>query len=209
MEGGAVLEITALLIFAGALLVAAGSPGPSIAALVARVLAGGWRGVLPFIAAMWIGEAIWLTLAVWGLAAIAESLQLLFTIIKYLGVAYLAYLAWRMWTAPVAVDAEILPKARSAWRMFAAGMAVTLGNPKIMVFYLALLPAIIDLKGVTVVGWLELTATMVVVLAAIDLAWAGLAAQARRVLRSPRAVRAANRVSAGVMAGAAAAIATR
>ncbi|WP_340119301.1 LysE family translocator [Pelagibius sp. 7325] len=203
------MEITALLIFAGALLVAAGSPGPSIAALVARVLAGGWRGVLPFIAAMWIGEAIWLTLAVWGLAAIAESLQLLFTIIKYLGVAYLAYLAWRMWTAPVAVDAEILPKARSAWRMFAAGMAVTLGNPKIMVFYLALLPAIIDLKGVTVVGWLELTATMVVVLAAIDLAWAGLAAQARRVLRSPRAVRAANRVSAGVMAGAAAAIATR
>jgi len=203
------LEITALLIFAGALLVAAGSPGPSIAALVARVVAGGWRGVLPFIAAMWIGEAIWLTLAVWGLAAIAESLHLRFTVSKYLGVAYLAYLAWRMWTAPAEVDVEALPKARSAWRMFAAGMAVTLGNPKIMVFYLALLPAIIDLKGVTVVGWLELTATMVVVLAAIDLAWAGLAVQARRVLRSPRAVRAANRVSAGVMAGAAAAIATR
>jgi threonine/homoserine/homoserine lactone efflux protein len=203
------LEITSLLIFAGALLVAAGSPGPSIAALVARVVAGGWRGVLPFIAAMWIGEAIWLSLAVWGLAAIAESLHLLFTVIKYLGVAYLAYLAWRMWTAPAEVDAEALPKARSAWRMFAAGMAVTLGNPKIMVFYLALLPAIIDLKGVTVVGWLELTATMFLVLAAIDLAWAGLAAQARRVLRSPRAVRAANRVSAGVMAGAAAAIATR
>jgi threonine/homoserine/homoserine lactone efflux protein len=77
------------------------------------------------------------------------------------------------------------------------------------VFYLALLPAIIDLKAVTLVGWIELTATMLVVLAAIDLAWAGLAAQARRVLRSPKAVRAANRVSAGVMAGAAAAIATR
>lgn len=203
------MDLASLLIFAGALLVAAGSPGPSIAALVARVVAGGWRGVLPFIAAMWIGEAIWLSLAVWGLAAIAESLHLLFTVIKYLGVAYLAWLAWRMWTAPVAVDAEALPQARTGLRMFAAGMAVTLGNPKIMVFYLALLPAIIDLKGVTVIGWLELTATMFLVLAAIDLAWAGLAAQARRVLRSPRALRAANRVSAGVMAGAAAAIATR
>src|SRR3546814_16465930 len=77
-------------------------------------------------------------------------------------------------------------------------MAVTLGNPKIMVFYLALLPAIIDLKAVTLVGWLELIATMLIVLAPIDLAWAGLASQARRVLRSPRALRLANRTSAGV-----------
>jgi threonine/homoserine/homoserine lactone efflux protein len=203
------VEFTSLLIFAGALLVAAGSPGPSIAALVARVMTAGWRGVLPFLAAMWIGEAIWLSLAVWGLAAIAESLHLLFTVIKYLGVAYLLYLAWRMWFAPVELRDGALPRASSAGRLFAAGMAVTLGNPKIMVFYLALLPAIIDLRAVTVVGWPELTATMFVVLAVIDLAWAGLAAQARRVLRSPRAVRAANRVSAGVMASAAAAIASR
>jgi threonine/homoserine/homoserine lactone efflux protein len=203
------VEFTSLLIFAGALLVAAGSPGPSIAALVARVMTAGWRGVLPFLAAMWIGEAIWLSLAVWGLAAIAESLHLLFTVIKYLGVAYLLYLAWRMWFAPVELRDGALPRASSAGRLFAAGMAVTLGNPKIMVFYLALLPAIIDLKAVTLIGWAELTVTMFVVLAAIDLAWVGLAAQARRVLRSPRALRAANRTSAAVMAGAAAAIAAR
>ncbi|MGF1631420.1 MAG: LysE family translocator [Kiloniellaceae bacterium] len=203
------MELTSLLIFAGALLVAAGSPGPSIAALVARVMSGGWRGVLPFLAAMWIGEAIWLSLAVWGLAAIAESLHLLFTVIKYLGVAYLLYLAWRRWFAPVELRDGTLPRASSGVRLFAAGMAVTLGNPKIMMFYLALLPAIIDLKAVTLVGWMELTATMLVVLAAIDLAWAGLAAQARRVLRSPRALRAANRTSAAVMAGAAATIAAR
>src|SRR3546814_980276 len=70
-----VVDLSALLLFAGALLIAAGSPGPSIAALVARVVTAGWRGVLPFIAAMWIGEAIWLSLAVWGLAAVAESLH--------------------------------------------------------------------------------------------------------------------------------------
>jgi threonine/homoserine/homoserine lactone efflux protein len=204
-----IVEISSLLLFAGALLVAAGSPGPSIAALVARVVTSGWRGVLPFLAAMWIGEAMWLSLAVWGLAAVAESLHLLFTVIKYLGVAYLLYLAWRMWFAPVELRDGALPQASSPARLFAAGMAVTLGNPKIMVFYLALLPAIIDLKAVTLFGWLELIATMFVVLAAIDLAWAGLAAQARRVLRSPRALRLANRTSAGVMAGAAAAIATR
>lgn len=203
------MDISSLLLFAGALIVAAGSPGPSIAALVARVLTGGWRGVLPFLSAMWIGEAVWLSLAVWGLAAIAESLHLLFLVIKYLGVAYLLYLAWRMWFAPVELREGALPQSRSGSRLFAAGMAVTLGNPKIMVFYLALLPAIVDLRTVTLVGWLELTATMFVVLAAIDFAWVGVAAQARRVLRSPRAVRLANRASATVMAGAAAAIASR
>lgn len=60
------MEISSLLIFAGALVVAAGSPGPSVAALVASVLARGHRAVWPFLAAMWIGEAIWLSLAVWG-----------------------------------------------------------------------------------------------------------------------------------------------
>jgi len=58
------VDLSSLLIFAGALLVAAGSPGPSIAALVARVLTNGYRDVLPFLAAMWIGEALWLLLAV-------------------------------------------------------------------------------------------------------------------------------------------------
>lgn len=198
-----------LLVFAGALLVAAGSPGPSIAALVARVITGGMRGVLPFLAAMWIGEAVWLTMAVFGLAFVAQSFHAAFVVLKWAGVAYLAWLAWAMWTAPVVLHSAEMPRTRRPWRLFAAGMAVTLGNPKIMVFYMALLPTIIDLGKVTLAGWAELTLTMVVVLVAIDLAWAGAAVQARRLLRSERAVRIANRVSAGTMAGAAAAIATR
>jgi threonine/homoserine/homoserine lactone efflux protein len=61
------------MVFALTLLVAAGSPGPSIAALVARVLTNGLRDVLPFLAAMWIGEAIWLSFAVGGLAIVLSS----------------------------------------------------------------------------------------------------------------------------------------
>jgi threonine/homoserine/homoserine lactone efflux protein len=146
---------------------------------------------------------------VWGLAAIAQSLHLLFVVIKYLGVAYLLYLAWRMWSAPVAARDGALPSEKPAGKLFAAGMAVTLGNPKIMVFYMALLPSIIDLTHMTVLGWAELSVTMIVVLVAIDLFWVALAARARTIFRSPRAVRTANRVSASLMAGAAAAIAAR
>ena len=203
------MDASSLLIFAGALVVAAGSPGPSIAALVARVLAKGWRDVLPFLAAMWVGEAIWLALAVFGLAVVAQTFHLLFLVIKYLGVAYLLYLAWKMWTAPVAVAEGELPRERSAGKLFLAGMAVTLGNPKIMLFYMALLPTIIDLHDVSALGWAQLTLTMLAVLVAVDMAWALLAAQARRFLRSARAMRAANRTGATIMVGAAAAIAAK
>ena len=48
-------------VFALTLPVAAGLPGPRIAALVARVLTSGVRDVLPFLAAMWLGEVLWLT----------------------------------------------------------------------------------------------------------------------------------------------------
>lgn len=203
------MDISALIIFAGALLVAAGSPGPSIAALVARVITRGWRDVLPFLAAMWIGEGIWLSFAILGLAYVAETFHMAFVAIKYAGVAYLLYLAWKMWTAPVETGSEALPNAGSRLRLFFTGMAVTLGNPKIMMFYLALLPTIIDVASVTLIGWAELTLTMVVVLVAVDAVWVLAATQARRLLKSPRAMRIANRTSASMMAGAAAAIATR
>lgn len=203
------MTLSSLLLFAAALFVAAGSPGPSIAALVARVIAKGWRDVFPFLLAMWIGEAIWLALAVFGLAYVAQTFHYAFVALKWAGVAYLLYLAWKMWTAPAKVEAGELPRAEAPFKLFLAGMAVTLGNPKIMMFYLALLPTIIDLASVSLVGWAELTLTMAVVLIAIDFAWMFAAAQARRFLKSPRAMRIANRVSAGAMAGAAGAIAAR
>lgn len=203
------MHFTSLLIFAGALLVAAGSPGPSIAALVARVIAKGFRDVFPFLLAMWIGEAIWLSLAVFGLAVVAQTFHYAFVVVKWVGVSYLGWLAWKMWTAPVEAKEGSLPREDSPAKLFFAGMAVTLGNPKIMMFYLALLPTIIDLGSVSMVGWVELTATMAVVLVAIDLTWVLAASQARKLLRSKRAIKIANRISAGTMAGAAAAIAAR
>jgi len=204
------LDVSTLAVFALALVLAAGSPGPSIAALVARVLTRGWHDVAPFVAAMWIGEVVWMTCAVAGLAAIAETFHLAFVVIKYAGVAYLVYLAWQMWRAPVSIgDDSLAPAASSAVRMFLAGLSVTLGNPKIMVFYLALLPSIINLENLSVAGWAALSAIMIVVLALIDIAYIVLASRTRLLLRSPSAMRLANRVGAAAMGSAAAVIATR
>jgi len=203
------MTLSALLVFALALIVAAGTPGPSVAALVARVLTNGFRDVLPFLAAMWIGEALWLTCAVAGLAVIARSFGMVFMVLKFIGVAYLLFLAWKMWRAPADVQGNDLPSGQSPWRMFMAGLLVTLGNPKIMMFYLALLPTIIDVSRIGTVAWFELTLTMLLVLMAVDFGWALLAMRARKLLTTRRAVKIANRTSATMMAGVAAAIATR
>src|SRR5438105_3503299 len=203
------MTLSALLIFAGALVVSAGSPGPSVAALVARVIARGTRGVVPFISAMWIGEALWLAAATFGLAMIAQTFFWAFVIVKYCGIAYLGYLAWKMWHAPVTVEERELPDDSSAARLFLTGLAITLGNPKIMVFYLALLPTILDLTQVTIAGWAVLTLIMFIVLAAVDLSYVAVARKARQFIRSMRAMRIANRTSACAMGGAAVMMATR
>jgi threonine/homoserine/homoserine lactone efflux protein len=203
------MDLSALLIFAGTVALVAGSPGPSVAALVARVIARGHRGVIPFLAAMWIGEAIWLGFAVFGLAMIAQTFNLAFLAIKYLGLAYLVYLAYKMWSAPISAKEGRLPSADSSFRLFLTGLAITLGNPKIMMLYMALLPTLLDLAHVSLIGWGELTLTLFVVLAAIDLSYVLLAARARQFIRSAKATRFANKCSAVAMGGAAVAMATR
>lgn len=204
------METTALLVFAGALFLNAGSPGPSIAVLVSQVLTRGAATVVPFVAAMWIGEAAWLAAAVAGLSLVAERLHLVFVVIKWAGLAYLAVLAVRMWRAPTDVEAResALPPG-SALARFASGMALTLGNPKVMVFYVALLPSLVDVTATGLADWALLTAVQLSVMAVTDLGWIALAARVRGLFRSPRAMRFANRSSAVAMGGAAAVIATR
>lgn len=203
------MDIVSIAIFATALLLNAGTPGPSIAALVSRVISNGWRDVIPFLAAMWIGEVIWLTMAMVGLSALAQTFQLGFLVLKWLGIGYLVWLAIRMWRQPVGDRADDLPRRASAWSMFGTGMALTLGNPKIMVFYLALLPALIDLSTAGFSAWAILSCVTFATLAAVDLSWTFLAHRARLLLRTPRAIRVANRVGALTLGGAAATIASR
>ena len=196
-----------LIAFAVALAVAAGTPGPSVGALVARVLARGFRDVLPFLLAMWIGEALWLTVALTGMAALATRFGALFAAFKLLGVAWLLILAWRMWKTAGSTTADFVPERQSRWQAFLSGFAITLGNPKIALFYLALLPSIFDLSRIRVTGWAELTFTMFAILAGVDLGWSLLASRARRLLVNRRARLVTNRAGATVMAGAAIAIA--
>jgi len=203
------MDITAVLIFGGALMINAGMPGPSIAALVARVLASGPRDVIPFLAAMWIGEGLWLGAAAFGLSVLAQTFHAGFIVLKYCGVAYLLYLALKMWRAAGRHQERPKTPRGSPMQMFFTGLAITIGNPKLMVFYLALLPSIINLKTLTLAGFGVLLLMMMIVLAGVDLAWVLLAHGASRLIRNRSGVKVVNRLGAAAMGGAAVAIATR
>lgn len=203
------MDLAGLLVFAVAYLMATASPGPGVAAVVARTLARGPGGSAGFIAGFVLGDLIWFAVAASGLALLAETFAALFTAIRYAGAAFLLFLAWKLWTAPAALPGAEPARPEKGARLFLAGLAITLGNPKVIVFFLALLPTVVDLPSLTFWGFVEIallgTAILTSVLAAYTLA----AARARRLLTSPRAVRAVNRGSGAAMAGAAVAVASR
>jgi len=199
---------TSLIIFAAVYFVAVATPGPGVAALVARVLGQGLEGVAPFIAGYFVADMVWLMLAATGLAVVAETFAGVFVAIKFAGAAYLLYLAWKMATAPLAL-AYAPPPASRGWRAFLASLSLTLGNPKVMVFFLSIMPLVVDVGTLTPAALAELAAASALIISATLAAYALAANRARTFLRSTRAMRIAHRAAGGVMAGVAVAVATR
>lgn len=204
------MEPAGLILFSSALFIAAASPGPGIAAIVARVLGRGPKGAVALSAGIVLGDLVWLTFAVLGLAALAQAFHGVFLAVKYAGAIYLLYLAYKLWTAPVPTqDVKPDEKTDNPAKLLLGGLALTLGNPKAIVFYLALLPTFLDLARITVLGYVELALATMLVLSVVFGGYILLATRARRLFTSPGAIRILNRVTGTVMAGAAAAVAAR
>lgn len=203
------MDLSQLLVFAGTYLAVLILPGPGVTALVARVLGRGSDGTPAFIAGFIAGALLWLTIAATGLAMVAASFALLFVAIRYAGAAYLLYLAWKLWRAPARPLGETQPAADGWARLFLTGLSINLGNPKVIVFFLALLPTVVDLGGLTPLGLAELALVVALCGATVLGSYALAAARARRLFTSARAARLVNRGSSAIMAGTAVTIVTR
>ncbi|WID94451.1 LysE family translocator [Bosea vestrisii] len=203
------MDLAGLLVFAGVYFLAVASPGPGIAAIVARSLSTGFPRAVPFVLGIAAGDLVWLAFSALGLSVLMQSFHGLFLVIKYAGCAYLIYLAWKLWTAPVK-SLENQPAMRGEGvRLFLGGVALTLGNPKVMVFFVSILPLIVDLQAITPLAFVEVAVLTMLIINTTLLGYAFAADRARRLVASPKTMRRINRVTGGVMAGAAAAIAAR
>ena len=203
------MTLTGFLTYTLALGIAAAIPGPGVIALVARALGSGFRSTLPMLFGLALGDVVYLSAAVLGLAYIASTFGTVFMVIKYVGVAYLIWMAVSFWRQGVTAEKVAAQTAGDALSSFFAGFMVTLGNPKVIVFYLALLPTFLDLSTVTPVDFAVLIVLTFAIIVAVLIPYIGLAGRARHMLQSPRALKVMNRIAASFLAGAAAAIAVR
>ena len=204
------MSLYGLTAFALVYALAVASPGPGVASVVARALGRGVSGAPAYIAGFLIGDLVWFALAAAGLAVLAHSAHTVFLVIRYLGAAYLLYLAWRLWRAPPAtLESAQAPQRERRLQLLLGSLALTLGNPKTMVFFLAVLPTVVELNRLTPAGFLAIALVIACVLPAVLGAYTLFAARARARLSRPATVRWVQRGTGAVMAGAAIAVATR
>ncbi len=203
------MTLTALFAYCTALFIAAVIPGPGITAIVARALGSGFRETFFMGLGLVIGDITYLTAVILGLAFVAQAFAEIFIVIKIGGALYLAYIAWKLWTSGLLPQDIAARKASGALSAFASGLLVTLANPKTMLFYIALVPTLIDIRSIGLSEYGVLLVVTAVVLLIVLVPYMLLAARARSMLRRPKSLQMLNRVAAGILASTAAFIATR
>jgi threonine/homoserine/homoserine lactone efflux protein len=179
-------------------------PGPTVLLVVSYAMSQGRRSALATIAAVLLGDAVAMALAILGLGALLRSSTSLFLAMKAAGTLYLLYLGIRMWRAPTAF-AGASPRSvqASRLRMAVDAFAVTVLNPHSGMFFVAFLPQFLEPERPLLPQMLLLGGTFLVLALTSLVFYALLAAETRRFARSPRVATWVNRLGAVTLVAAA------
>ena len=183
-------------------------PGPTVLLVVSYALGQGWRTVLPMTVGVALGDFTAITLSMLGLGALLATSATLFTILKWVGAAYLVYLGIRLWRAGGTLDAAPRTDAVSAAKMLGHAWLVTALNPKSITFFVAFLPAFLDPKADFLTQMVVFETTFLVLAFANAFGYALVADRARGFVANPRAIGVVNKVGGGLLIGAGAATVT-
>lgn len=191
--------------FAAASIVMLAIPGPTILLVISYALGHGRKAGTATVAGVALGDFTAMTASMLGLGALLATSAALFTVLKWIGAAYLIYLGIKLWRAPViggdASQGDVTGKERPM-RIFLHTYIVTALNPKSIVFFVAFLPQFL----VPTLPWLPqmvIFETTFLVLAIINAALYGLlASAARNTIRKPSVQRVVNRTGGSLLIGA-------
>lgn len=203
------MELSVWLTFVAAAFAISLSPGTAAIAAMSTGsqlgLARGWR-LMPGLA---LGIATQMTVVALGLGALIVASNLAFQVVKWLGVAYLAWLGFQQWRAParpLAAAAEAdTPAARG---LLLRGWTINALNPKGTVFMLAVVPQFLDLARPLPLQYLAITATLCATEAIVMTGYMALAQRVLGLLRTPRQIGWLNRTFGGLFMAAAALLAS-
>lgn len=195
------MTITAwqLLAYAGAVVVLFVTPGPVWVALIARALSGGFRQAWPLAVGVTLGDALWPLLAILGVSWVVSVWGGFLIALRWVAAGIfivMGALLIRHAGAPIPTDGRLTRPGM--WAGFSAGVAVIIGNPKAVLFYMGMLPGFFDIARVT---WPDIAAILAVSMTIPllgNLALALMVDRARRLLTSPARLARVNRV-AGVL----------
>jgi len=195
------------LAFAAASAIMLMIPGPTVLIVVSYALGHGRKSAMATVAGVALGDFTAMTASMLGLGVLLSTSAALFTLLKWVGAAYLLYLGIKLWRAPVgnaeaAADDSAGEQGVRPWRMMLHTYAVTALNPKSIVFFVAFLPQFLD-TGRPLAGQMVVMEATFLVLATLNAAgYALLASAARRAVRTPSVQRTVNRVGGSLLMGA-------
>ena len=181
------------------------SPGAGAIASMSSGLQFGFRRGYWNVIGLQLALALQILIVAAGVGAVLATSALAFNLIKWFGVAYLLYLAYKQWQqAPSALRAEQRAEQQvQPLAMMFRGFLVNISNPKAIVFMLAVLPQFITPSDPLVPQYGLMMATMIAVDMIVMAGYTCLAAKVLLFLRSPRQQRILNRSFASMFAGAA------
>ncbi len=120
------------------------SPGIGVLFTMGAGLSRGWRAGVVAAFGCTLGIVPHMAAAIMGLAALLHTSALAFQVLKYLGVAYLLYMAWSTLRESGALRVESEVGARSALQVIVSAVLVNILNPKLSIFFLAFLPQFVS-----------------------------------------------------------------
>lgn len=177
-------------------------PGPTILLVVSYALGQGWRTALPMAVGVALGDFTAMTLSMLGVGALLAASATVFTVLKWIGAAYLIYLGIKLFRAGGALRAEPRTDRASALRMVGHAWLVTALNPKSITFFVAFLPQFLSRDADFLTQMLVFESTFLVLAFANAFGYALAASRAGALVKNPRAVRAFNRTGGTLLIGA-------
>jgi threonine/homoserine/homoserine lactone efflux protein len=196
------MSIDAFLAFAAATMILLVIPGPTILLVVSYALGQGWRAAVPLAIGVALGDFTAMTLSLFGVGALLQASATLFTVLKWIGAAYLIYLGLKLFRASGTLDVAPVTDAKSSLKMMGHAWIVTALNPKSITFFVAFVPQFVNHDAPFAPQALIMVATFVVLAFVNAFGYAFIAARARTTFANPTAIKIFNRTGGTLLMGA-------
>lgn len=173
-------------------------PGLSVVLVVTRSTTSGFAQGLATAAGIVVGDLILIAMAIFGLVTLTELMGEWFVLIRLAAGVWLLWLGWQLWYSENPATGAHTSSEHTQWSGFTAGLLLTLSDQKAVLFYLAFLPAFVNLAMLTFGDIAILAAITIFAVGGVKAGYAFAAARAGDLLHN-RTSRIINRLAALVM----------